>query len=46
MQERELAAQRGENSIDFDASQLENGIYLYTVELNHQKQCRRMVIAR
>ena len=43
--EKELNAQRGDNNFDVDASQLESGIYLYTVEMNHQKQCRRMVIA-
>lgn len=44
--EKEINAARGENSYDFDASQLENGVYLYTVEMNQQKQCRRMVVAR
>jgi len=44
--EKEISAARGDNSFDFDASQLENGVYLYSVELNQQKQCRRMVIAR
>lgn len=42
--EKELNAQRGDNSFDFDASQLESGIYLYSVEMNHQKEVRRMVI--
>jgi len=44
--EKDITAQRGDNKFDFDATQLENGIYLYTVEMNQQKQCRRMVIAR
>ncbi len=44
--EKEISGVRGENSYDFDASQLENGVYLYTVEMNQQKQCRRMVVAR
>ena len=44
--EKEINAQRGENYFDIDASQLESGIYLYSVEMNQQKQCRRMVIAR
>jgi len=44
--EKEISAQRGDNNFDFDATQLESGIYLYTVEMNQQKQCRRMVIAR
>jgi hypothetical protein len=44
--EKEVSAARGDNSIDFDASQLENGVYLYSVEMNQQKQCRRMVVAR
>jgi hypothetical protein len=44
--EREMSTVRGDNSFDFDASQLENGVYLYTVEMNQQKQCRRMVVAR
>jgi len=44
--EKEINASRGENTFDYDASQLENGIYLYTLEMNQQKQCRRMVVAR
>jgi hypothetical protein len=44
--EKEVSAVHGDNSIDFDASQLENGVYLYNVEMNQQKQCRRMVVAR
>jgi hypothetical protein len=44
--EKEINAQRGDNNFDFDATQLESGIYLYTVEMNQQKQCRRMVIAK
>ena len=43
--EKEVNASRGDNSFDFDASQLESGVYLYSVEMNHQKQIRRMVIA-
>ncbi len=43
--EKEISTQRGDNNFDFDANQLESGIYLYTVEMNQQKQCRRMVIA-
>jgi hypothetical protein len=46
LMEKEAPAQRGENNLDFDASTLENGMYLYTLEMNQQKQCRRMVIAR
>ena len=44
--EKELSASRGDNSFDFDASGLENGVYLYSVEMNQQKQSRRMVVAR
>ncbi len=44
--DKEISTVRGDNSFDFDASQLENGVYLYTVEMNQQKQCRRMVVAR
>jgi hypothetical protein len=44
--EKEMNAARGDNSIDFDASDLENGVYLYSVEMNQQKQSRRMVVAR
>jgi len=44
--EKEIGASRGDNSFDFDAGQLENGVYLYSVEMNQQKQCRRMVVAR
>ncbi len=44
--DKEINAQRGDNSFDFDATNLENGIYLYTVEMNQEKQCRKMVIAR
>lgn len=43
--ERDINAQRGDNNIDFETSQLESGLYLYTVEMNHQKQCRRMVVS-
>ncbi|MGZ3861597.1 MAG: T9SS type A sorting domain-containing protein [Bacteroidia bacterium] len=42
--EKDINAVRGDNNIDFETSQLESGIYLYTVEMNHQKQCRRMVV--
>ncbi|HWY38265.1 MAG TPA: T9SS type A sorting domain-containing protein [Bacteroidia bacterium] len=42
--EKEVTAQRGENSFDFDSTPLESGMYLYSLEMNHQKQCRRMVI--
>lgn len=44
--EKEISASRGDNSFDLDAGQLENGVYLYSVEMNQQKQCRRMVVAR
>lgn len=44
--EKETSALRGENTFDYDASQLENGVYLYTVEMNQLKQSRRMVVAR
>jgi hypothetical protein len=44
--EREFTAQHGENSYDFDASALESGIYVYAIELNGQKQIRRMVVAK
>ncbi|MHB8260405.1 MAG: T9SS type A sorting domain-containing protein [Bacteroidia bacterium] len=44
--EKEFSAQRGDNSYDFDATTLENGIYLYSIEYNGQKQVRRMVVAK
>ena len=44
--EKEISAQRGDNSYDFDATALESGIYLYSIELNGQKQTRRMVVAK
>jgi hypothetical protein len=44
--DKEFAVQRGENSYDFDATTLENGIYLYSIEFNGQKQVRRMVVAK
>jgi hypothetical protein len=43
--EKEINASRGNNNFDFDATQLESGVYLYSVEMNHQKQIRRMIIA-
>ncbi|HEX7413039.1 MAG TPA: T9SS type A sorting domain-containing protein [Bacteroidia bacterium] len=43
---QEFSAQRGDNSYDFDATTLENGIYLYSIEYNGQKQVRRMVVAK
>jgi len=44
--EEKFTAQHGENSYDFDASALESGIYVYAIELNGQKQIRRMVVAK
>lgn len=44
--EKEFTAQHGENSYDFDATALESGIYVYAIELNGQKQIRRMVVAK
>jgi len=44
--EKEIAAQRGNNSYDFDATLLESGIYIYAIELNGEKQIRRMVVAK
>ena len=44
--EKEFTAQHGDNSYDFDASALESGIYVYAIELNGQKQIRRMVVAK
>jgi hypothetical protein len=44
--EKEFAAQRGDNSYEFDAAALESGIYIYALELNGQKQIRRMVVAK
>lgn len=43
--EKEINAQRGDNNIEVNAAQLESGIYLYTLEMNQQKQCRKMVVA-
>ena len=44
--DKEIVAQRGDNNYDFDATTLENGLYLYSVEFNGQKQIRRMVVAK
>jgi hypothetical protein len=44
--EKEFSVQRGDNNYELDASTLENGIYLYSLELNGQKQIRRMVVAK
>ena len=44
--DKEILTQRGENNYDFDATTLENGIYLYAIEFNGQKQIRRMVVAK
>jgi hypothetical protein len=44
--EKEFTAQHGDNSYDFDATALESGIYIYAIELNGQKQVRRMVVAK
>jgi hypothetical protein len=44
--DKDIVVQRGENSYDFDATTLENGIYLYSLEFNGQKQIRRMVVAK
>jgi hypothetical protein len=44
--DKEFTVQRGENSYDFDATALESGIYLYSIEFNGQKQVRRMVVAK
>ncbi|HTA61939.1 MAG TPA: T9SS type A sorting domain-containing protein [Bacteroidia bacterium] len=44
--EKEFAAQHGDNNYEFDATALENGIYIYAIELNGQKQIRRMVVAK
>lgn len=43
---QEITMQRGENSYELDASSFENGLYLYSIECNGQKQVRRLVIAR
>jgi hypothetical protein len=44
--EKEFGAQRGDNSYEFDATSLESGIYIYALELNGQKQIRRIVVAK
>ncbi len=44
--EKEFTALHGDNSYDFDATALESGIYVYAIELNGQKQIRRMVVAK
>jgi len=44
--DKDIVVQRGENNYDFDATTLENGIYLYSIEFNGQKQIRRMVVAK
>ena len=44
--DKDILVQRGDNNYEFDATTLENGIYLYAVEFNGQKQIRRMVVAK
>ena len=44
--DKEFNAFHGENSYELDATALESGIYLYAIELNGQKQIRRMVVAK
>lgn len=44
--DKDILVQRGDNNYDFDAATLENGLYLYSVEFNGQKQIRRMVVAK
>ena len=44
--EREIHAQRGDNNYVFDASTLENGVYIYSLEMNGHKQVRRMMVSR
>ncbi|MBS1647351.1 MAG: T9SS type A sorting domain-containing protein [Bacteroidetes bacterium] len=44
--EKDLQAQRGENNYVFDASPLESGVYIYALELNGQRQVRRMVVSK
>lgn len=44
--EKEISASRGDNTFEYDASDLQNGVYLYSIEMNQQKQSRRMVVAR
>jgi type IX secretion system substrate protein len=46
MADKEFMVQRGDNSYDFDTTILENGIYLYSIEFNGQKQVRRMVVTK
>ncbi|HXU27056.1 MAG TPA: T9SS type A sorting domain-containing protein, partial [Bacteroidia bacterium] len=44
--EKEFTTLHGDNSYEFDATTLESGIYVYAIELNGQKQIRRMVVAK
>jgi Secretion system C-terminal sorting domain len=44
--DKDIQAQRGDNSYLFDASTLENGVYIYSLEMNGQKQVRRMVVSK
>jgi len=36
----------GKHAINFDASQLANGVYTYTVEVNGERQTKRMVVSK
>lgn len=42
--ERSINAKRGNNTIGFDASELESGIYLYSIEASGKKFTKRMVV--
>lgn len=46
MIDKDFSVQRGDNNYELDASTIENGIYLYAIEFNGQKQVRRMVVAK
>jgi hypothetical protein len=42
--EKKVNAKRGNNTVNFDASELESGIYLYSIEASGKKFTKRMVV--
>ncbi len=41
-----LMAHQGENAFPYNSTTLENGVYFYTLEINNQKQCGKLMIAK
>jgi hypothetical protein len=42
--EKKVIAKRGNNTLNFDASELESGIYLYSIEASGKRFTKRMVV--